>query len=115
MSIETYLLYLRAVAVFFLTPPGTSQLLIISNSIRHGQKRSMFTVVGDLTANCLQMICAAFGLAVIITTSATAFIFIKWIGVAYLAWIGLRLVLRTESSQEVQANSTASGFRLCRN
>ena len=34
MPMETYLIYLAAVAVFFATPPDTSQLLIISNSIR---------------------------------------------------------------------------------
>ena len=39
------------------------------------------------------MTAAAFGLAAIIATSATAFFWIKWIGVAYLAWIGLRLIL----------------------
>lgn len=55
MSWETYLLYLAAVAVFFATPPDTSQLLIISNSIRHGLKKSTLTIMGDLSANCLQM------------------------------------------------------------
>lgn len=112
MLLETYLLYLAAVAVFFATPPCTSQLLIISNSIRHGQKRSMFTVVGDLTANCIQMICAAFGLAAIIATSATAFTLIKWLGVLYLAWIGLQLMFTKEHSGDVEANPSASSFRL---
>ncbi len=41
MPVETYLLYLAAVAVFFATPPDTSQLLIISNAIRHGPRRSL--------------------------------------------------------------------------
>ena len=39
MPMETYLIYLAAVAVFFATPPDTSQLLIISNSVRHGLRR----------------------------------------------------------------------------
>ena len=41
MSWELYLIYLAAVAVFFASPPDTSQLLIISNSIRHGVRRSV--------------------------------------------------------------------------
>jgi threonine/homoserine/homoserine lactone efflux protein len=73
MSWETYLVYLAAVAVFFATPPDPSQLLIISNSIRHGLRRSAFTIAGDLTANSLQMTVAAFGLAAVIATSAEAF------------------------------------------
>ena len=39
MSIETYLIYLGVLAAFFLTPPDTSQLLIISNSLRHGLRQ----------------------------------------------------------------------------
>ena len=113
MSWEIYLLYLAAVGVFFATPPDTSQLLIISNSIRHGLRRSVFTIAGDLTANTLQMIAAAFGLAAIIAMSADAFQWIKWIGVAYLAWIGLGLLLEKKSPRDdVAANASGSAFRL---
>ena len=114
MPHETYLLYLAAVAVFFATPPDTSQLLIVSNSIRHGLRRSSFTIAGDLTANCLQMTGAAFGLAVVIATSAEAFQWIKWIGVIYLAWIGLWLLLSKEADGRVEAGASGSMFRLYR-
>ncbi len=100
MSIESYLLYLAAVGVFFATPPDTSQLLVISNSIRFGLKRSKWTIAGDLSANCLQMTAAAFGLAAVIATSATAFIIVKWLGVLYLAWIGLKLFLSSDTSPD---------------
>ena len=112
MPVETYLIYLAAVAVFFVTPPDTSQLLIISNSIRHGLRKSVYTIAGDLTANCLQMTGAAFGLAAIIATSATAFIWIKWLGVAYLVWIGLRLILSKDQQSDVEANNSGETFRL---
>ncbi|AUC55793.1 lysine transporter LysE [Sagittula sp. P11] len=111
---ETYLIYLAAVAVFFATPPDTSQLLIISNSVRHGLRRSVFTIAGDLTANCLQMTGAAFGLAAIIATSASAFLWIKWLGVAYLLWIGVQLVLAKERAGDVSANASGQSFRLFR-
>lgn len=114
MPIETYLIYLAAVAVFFATPPDTSQLLIISNSVRHGLRRSAYTIAGDLTANSLQMTGAAFGLAAIIATSASAFIWIKWLGVAYLAWIGVQLILSKEKPDDVTANTSGQSFRLFR-
>ncbi len=112
MTMEAYLIYLAAVAVFFATPPDTSQLLIISNSIRHGLKRSVYTIAGDLTANCLQMTGAAFGLAAIIATSASAFIWIKWLGVAYLVWIGLQLILSKDQATDIEANVSGQSFRL---
>ncbi|WP_299875132.1 LysE family translocator [uncultured Sulfitobacter sp.] len=114
MTMDTYLLYLAAVAVFFATPPDTSQLLIISNSVRHGLRRSVFSIAGDLTANAVQMTGAAFGLAAIIATSASAFVWIKWIGVAYLIWIGLQLILSRARVGEVEANSSGQSFRLFR-
>ncbi len=114
MTLDTYLLYLGAVAVFFATPPDTSQLLIISNSVRHGLKRSFATIVGDLTANCIQMSAAAFGLAAIIATSADAFQWIKWFGVAYLAWIGLQLILSTNKPDAIHSHGVATRLVLFR-
>ncbi|WP_300017685.1 LysE family translocator [uncultured Roseobacter sp.] len=114
MSLETYLLYLAAVAVFFATPPDTSQLLIISNSIRHGLRRSVFTIVGDLSANAVQMTAAAFGLAAIIATSASAFLWIKWLGVAYLLWIGAQLFLSKDQAREAGAGTAGGALRLFR-
>lgn len=114
MTFETYLLYLAAVAVFFASPPDTSQLLIVSNSIKYGLRRSAYTIAGDLTANSVQMTCAAFGLAAIIATSASAFIWIKWIGVAYLAWIGIQLFRSRETSLEASANPQGASIRLFR-
>jgi len=114
MPMETYLIYLAAVAVFFATPPDTSQLLIISNSVRHGLRRSAYTIAGDLTANSLQMTGAAFGLASIIATSASAFIWIKWLGVAYLVWIGMQLIRSKDQPGAVTADTSGQSFRLFR-
>ena len=111
MTLETYLLYLGVVAAFFATPPDTSQLLIISNSLRHGLRRSLATVAGDLSANALQMTLAAFGLTAVIATNADALWVVKWAGVAYLAWIGARLLL---ARPEVTALDAAPGGRLFR-
>lgn len=99
MTLEMYLVYLAVLAAFFATPPDTSQLLIISNSLRHGVRRSLATVAGDLSANTVQMTLAAFGLTAIVASNADVLWVVKWAGVAYLAWIGLRLVLSRDRSE----------------
>jgi len=114
MTLETYLIYLAAVAVFFATPPDTSQLLIVSNSVRYGVRRSAFTIAGDLTANILQMTGAAFGLAAIIATSASAFLWLKWLGVAYLVWVGLQLILSNDHASGAAASASGLSMRLFR-
>ncbi len=111
MSWETYLAYLATCAVFFATPPDTSQLLVISNSLRCGLRRSLATVAGDLSANSLQMTAAAFGLTAIVALSADALWIVKWIGVAYLLWIGLRLMLtKPAGSGEMAGGVCGVGF-----
>ncbi|WP_375265179.1 LysE family translocator [Planktotalea sp.] len=114
MAFETYLIYLAAVAVFFATPPDTSQLLIISNSVRYGLRKSVYTIAGDLSANCLQKTGAAFGLAAVIATSATAFSVIKWCGVLYLVWIGVQLIRSSDDVSDVAANQSGQALRLYR-
>ncbi len=111
MSIETYLIYLGVLAAFFLTPPDTSQLLIISNSLRHGLRRTLATVAGDLSANAVQMTLAAFGLTAVIAANADALWVVKWAGVAYLVWIGLRLMLTRGTSESPGAVANGRLFR----
>ena len=112
MAIETYLLYLAAIGVVFATLPDTSQLLVIANSARHGLKKCGWTIAGDLTANGLQMTAAAFGIAAVIAASAEAFQIVKWLGVAYLAWIGLRVILSKSKGGDAAADRAGSPMRL---
>ena len=90
MSLELYFAYLATVAVFFFGPPGPSQTLMIANSLRYGARRCRATIAGDLSANALQMSAAAFGLAAVVASNAEALTLLKWLGVGYLVYVGLR-------------------------
>ncbi|MEO1138305.1 MAG: LysE family translocator [Pseudomonadota bacterium] len=111
MTVETYLLYLGVLAAFFVTPPDTSQLLIISNTLRHGLRRSLATIAGDLSANSVQMTLAAFGLTAIVAANANALWVVKWAGVAYLLWIGLQLMLSKGKAESPGAAAKGRLFR----
>ncbi len=93
MTPETYLAYLATVLVFFAHPPGPSQMLFVAGSMRHGLRSALPIMAGDLSANALQIVAAGFGLAGAIAASATAFGVVKWLGIAYLVWVGLRIIL----------------------
>ena len=64
---------------------------MLSNSMTHGFRPSLATVAGDLTANAFQMLAAGLGLAAILIASQQALLIIKWLGVAYLLWMGVRM------------------------
>ncbi|MEO1253106.1 MAG: LysE family translocator [Pseudomonadota bacterium] len=102
MTIETWLLYVGAVAALMSTP-GPSQLLMLSNSLAHGFRRSTATAAGDLTANFFQMLLAGLGLAALISTFENALAIIKWAGVAYLLWLGAKMAFGDNGGGEKQA------------
>ncbi|PJI85140.1 threonine/homoserine/homoserine lactone efflux protein [Yoonia maricola] len=112
MSIETYIIYLGTVLLFFAHPPGPSQLLFIGGAVQHGLKKATPIMAGDLTANAIQIMIAGFGLASIIALSANAFSVIKWAGVAYLIWMGVRMI--RDATRPADAKPVPSGQALFR-
>lgn len=97
MSIEVWLVYFGTVLAFMF-PPGASHILMLSNSIGSGFKKSIATACGDLTANFLQMTAASIGLAATLQSSQQIFEVIKWAGVVYLIYSGLKLFFSNQSS-----------------
>jgi len=91
MQIEIWTIYVATVLALMSTP-GPSHLLMLSNSMSHGFRRSLATAAGDLSANALQMLAAGLGLAAILAASGQALAIIKWFGVAYLIWLGIRMI-----------------------
>ena len=77
-------------------------------------KRSIWTIAGDLSANVLQMTAAAFGLSAIIATSSEAFIWIKWFGVLYLVWIGIRIFFDKGANLDIAQSNSGDLLRLFR-
>lgn len=98
MSFDVWMLYVATVLALMSTP-GPSQLLMLSNSGAHGFRRGLATAAGDLTANALQMLAAGLGLAAVIAASATALSVIKWAGVAYLIWLGVRMIRKAKPDE----------------
>jgi len=105
MHIDIWLLFAGTVVVFMLTP-GPSHILMLSNSISNGFNKSIATAAGDLSANFLQMALASLGLAGLLYEFEHAFTIIKWAGVAYLLYMGLRLFLSRHNS--VQSGAVRS-------
>lgn len=98
MPFETWTLYVLTVLALMSTP-GPSQLLMLTNSGVHGFQRSLATAAGDLSANALQMLAAGLGLAAIIAASAAALTLIKLAGVAYLIWLGIRMIRQAKPDE----------------
>lgn len=69
--------------------PGAGAVAAMSSGLRHGLRRGYWTVSGLQLGVLFQLAVVAIGLGAIIATSSLAFEIIRWIGVAYLCWIGI--------------------------
>lgn len=98
MTLETYLIYLATVLVFFAHPPGPSQILFMAGSMQHGPRRAIPIMAGDLSANAIQIMIAGFGLVGLVALSAGFFTAVKWAGIAYLVYLGLRMILTARTA-----------------
>ena len=71
--------------------PGPSMLLALTHGIKYGTKSSIVTAFGNTAASIIQASIAVTGLGIVLTTSTTLFMIIKYIGVVYLIYIGIKL------------------------
>ncbi|RWR32091.1 LysE family translocator [Sinirhodobacter populi] len=90
MSFEQWLAFAAASAVL-LAIPGPTILLVISYALGHGRRAAGATVGGVALGDFTAMTASMLGLGALLATSATLFTALKWIGAAYLIWLGVKL------------------------
>ncbi|MCP4386174.1 MAG: LysE family translocator [Hyphomicrobiales bacterium] len=72
--------------------PGPTVLLALTNGSRFGMRRAGIGMLGAAVSDLVLIAAAAVGLGAVLATSAFWFGVVKWLGVAYLAWLGLQLL-----------------------
>jgi threonine/homoserine/homoserine lactone efflux protein len=110
MTLDTWLMYVGTVLVF-MSAPGPSHLLMLSVSMSNGFHRSLATAAGDLSANAIQIVLAGMGLAAVLTASRYGFAIVKWAGVAYLVWVGIRQIRASFGGQHRSEEMAVSSLK----
>ena len=105
MSLETWILFLFASVALSVTP-GPNGLLSLNHGVRFGVRRAVFTALGSITGMSLLIAVSMAGLGAVLSASQTAFSVLKWIGAAYLVWLGIRM-WRSPAMQLGSADSEA--------
>jgi len=91
MSLATLLAFMLAQTVAAAIP-GPTAMLVISQGMRFGWKKSLFGTIGVCAANVIMVTASAIGLAAILLANAQVFEIVKWFGVAYLLFVGTMLL-----------------------
>jgi threonine/homoserine/homoserine lactone efflux protein len=117
MSLDAWSAFLIAAALVAISP-GANNLLALTNGLRSGFVPAVLALAGRCAAFAVLIAAVIAGLGVVLTTSETAFRIVKWLGVAYLAYLGVRLWLDDGSSvaprDEPAADQAASAAQLAR-
>ena len=79
-----------AVVIVFCIIPGPTVILVIGQALSHGKKSVIPLVAGVLIGDFVAMSLSLLGLGVILATSATLFFILKWFGVLYLIYLGIK-------------------------
>lgn len=87
--IDNILALIAATAVLIIIP-GPNVALIVANSLRHGYRYGFFTVLGTTLGIGLQLAFVIGGFIVLLEMAATGLAWIRWLGVAYLVYLGIR-------------------------
>jgi len=89
MSFDIWIAFIVATAIVT-SLPGPTMLLVIGHAMVSGSKKTLITISGVILADCVLLCLALIGVGAVLYSSAVAFNFMKWLGVAYLIYIGVK-------------------------
>ena len=104
MSLELYLAFVAATALLILTP-GPMVAYVVGTTLSRGLRHGLVAVAGSMLASAIQLAIVAAGLTAILNLASEAFFWIKWIGVAYLFYLGVRAL--REKADVLDADTVA--------
>jgi threonine/homoserine/homoserine lactone efflux protein len=90
MTLHTWLLYLVAATGLSLTP-GPNSLLVLTHGALHGHRKTLYTVAGGALGFVALIALSMLGIGALLQASAHALVVLKFVGGAYLIWLGIQL------------------------
>lgn len=104
---ETHILTIYIISTFFvILSLGASAILVLSKGAAQGTRKGMAVIGGFNLAVSLYFILSALGITALIVASATAFLVIKWLGIAYLVFLGLSAMFSKSGALKVKAETS---------
>jgi threonine/homoserine/homoserine lactone efflux protein len=99
-ELATLLLFAGSVTTLVLIP-GPNLIYIVTRSVEAGRKAGLASILGIEAGTMIHVAASAFGLSALLASSAVAFEIVKYVGVAYLVYLGIR-ALRNGKAPEAQ-------------
>lgn len=117
MELKIWLVYLLAVIGLSLTP-GPNSLLVLAHGALHGRARTLWTIGGGAVGFVALIGLSMLGIGALLQSSAHALTVMKWVGGAYLVWLGIQLwrapAMQLEALPSAPGEGAVTGGRLFR-
>ena len=108
-------LFLTA-AVLLAIAPGPGMLYVLARSLAGGKREGVLSALGTFFGGMVHVFAAALGVSIILAKSALAFAAVKYVGAAYLCFLGVRMILDARKEKDVDAaEATAQAIKPQRN
>ncbi len=103
MSFDYFIAYFVILLIATITP-GPSMLLALNHGVNHGFVRTLNSGLGNLTGNLLMALVSIAGLGAVLAASGLVFNMIKWMGILYLVYIGLKIIFEPIKTEKTNDN-----------
>jgi homoserine/homoserine lactone efflux protein len=90
MDLHTWLIYLAA-AIGLSLSPGPNGLLALTHGALHGRRKALYTIFGGAFGFIAVIALSMFGIGALLQTSVAWLTVLKWVGSAYLVWLGIQV------------------------
>src|SRR6186997_102761 len=100
-----------AAAVVLAAIPGPGMLYVLARTLSHGRSAGLRSTLGTAAGGLGHVVAAAIGLSALLMTSALAFSAVKFVGAAYLIWLGVRTLAGLREPVEEVSGNAGPAFR----
>jgi threonine/homoserine/homoserine lactone efflux protein len=105
-----FLIFLSA-AILLAIAPGPGMLYVLARSLAGGRREGLLSAFGTFFGGMVHVFAAAAGISIILARSAVAFATVKYLGAAYLFFLGIRMILDARNKDEVISSAELSRGR----
>ncbi len=111
MDLQNWLLYTAAAVGLSLTP-GPNGLLALTHGALYGARRTVFTILGGSVGFAAVIALSMFGIGALLAANVGLLVLLKWLGGAYLVWLGIQVWRSPALAQSRTAATLTSGRSL---
>ena len=104
-----FLIFLQIILFLFITP-GLPRVVIVSHTLNYGLNRSVWTALGDITANTIQGILVVFIIGSFLSDNPQVLNYLKWAGIFYIVYLAYDTYTAKISSINSKSQNTKSTF-----